>query len=262
MARSFPKNNEKFLVAFSFAKGQRDFVRSIAEALENKLGRGTVFLRRLVRLLSRRTRYRYQVTENLFGASELVIPCISEQYGAQFHTKAEHRAIRALGNKDPNRFLPLRMGDGEIPGIRLQDFYCADVRNLEPSEVTDLIVARLRLIDPALVREAIPADYVETKEPLPLSGTSVSLVKQSDQGSKVAAPAIKASSIATEPSTDSDSSSLLLAIEKVQAGLKEKELVVEFALNKSGLLLTPPPLSEAWKLERNTRSVKVCFFSQ
>jgi len=35
---------EKFLVAFSFAGQQRDFVRAIAEAVEGRLGSGTVFL--------------------------------------------------------------------------------------------------------------------------------------------------------------------------------------------------------------------------
>jgi hypothetical protein len=34
---------EKFLVAFSFAGEQRDLVRRIAEAVEQRLGRGTVF---------------------------------------------------------------------------------------------------------------------------------------------------------------------------------------------------------------------------
>jgi hypothetical protein len=40
-ARPLP---EKFQVAFSFAGEQRDLVRAVAEAVENKIGRGTVFL--------------------------------------------------------------------------------------------------------------------------------------------------------------------------------------------------------------------------
>jgi len=42
-ARKLPED-EKFLVAFSFSGEQRDLVRSIAEAVEKKLGPSTVFL--------------------------------------------------------------------------------------------------------------------------------------------------------------------------------------------------------------------------
>jgi hypothetical protein len=41
---------EKPLVAFSFAGEQRDLVRSIAEALEQRLGRGAVFFDEWYRL--------------------------------------------------------------------------------------------------------------------------------------------------------------------------------------------------------------------
>ena len=43
MSSTFRNVPDKFLVAFSFAGEQRELVRAIAEAVEQRLGRGTVF---------------------------------------------------------------------------------------------------------------------------------------------------------------------------------------------------------------------------
>ncbi len=43
MSSIFRNLPEKFLVAFSFAGEQRELVRAIAEAVEQRLGRGIVF---------------------------------------------------------------------------------------------------------------------------------------------------------------------------------------------------------------------------
>ena len=83
---------EKFLVAFSFAGEQRELVRSIAEAVEARLGRSKVFLDEWYEdyiagdgadlVLQRIYRER----------CELAVVCVSARYGNKPWTLAEHDA--------------------------------------------------------------------------------------------------------------------------------------------------------------------------
>jgi hypothetical protein len=148
---------DKFLVAFSFAGEQRDLVRSIAKAVEERLGEGTVFYDEW---------FEYYIAgddadirlQNVYSKrSVLVVPCVSERYGGKSWTRAEHKAIRALqltlyGTSDERsafRVLPLRVGDGDVPGI-FENTICPDVRKKMVGDVVELIVDRLNLIDPSL----------------------------------------------------------------------------------------------------------------
>jgi hypothetical protein len=155
-ARNLPEN-EKFLVAFSFAGEQRDLVRSIAEAVEKKLGPSTVFLDEW---------YEHYIAgndgdlklQNIYGdACGLAVVCISENYGEKLWTRAEHEAIRARqikargSNNESGKYeiLPIRVGDGEVPGIFFNTIV-PDARKKSTNETAELIVNRLRLIFPEL----------------------------------------------------------------------------------------------------------------
>ena len=168
---------EKFLVAFSFAGEQRDLVRSIAEAVERRLGRGTVFLDEWFQhyIAGNDADLRLQ---KLYGEQcELAIVCVSKRYGDKPWTRAEHAAIRARqmklqGSKvkgDEHRMLPIRVGEGDVEGI-LFNAILPDVRGKSADETTELIVGRLHLIIPSLKQEnaPLPADgsWPETPPPL------------------------------------------------------------------------------------------------
>jgi len=151
-ARPLP---ETFLVAFSFAGEQRDLVRSIAEAVEQLLGRGTVFYDDWFEhyIAGDDADLRLQ---NIYGKrSSLVVSCVSERYGGKPWTRAEHRAIRALqmqlyeskGEKASHRILPLRVGDGDVEGVPFNTI-CPDARRKPVAQTAELIVNRLRLIVP------------------------------------------------------------------------------------------------------------------
>ena len=165
---------EKFLVAFSFAGEQRDLVRSIATAVEQKLGEGTVFYDEW---------FEYYIAgddadirlQNVYSKlSMLVVPCVSERYGGKSWTRAEHKAIRALqmalyrtsDGRGEFRVLPLRVGDGDVPGI-FENTICPDVRKKELGDVVELILNRLHLIDPLLGASATapPAGSVWPETP-------------------------------------------------------------------------------------------------
>ena len=155
---------DKFLVAFSFAGEQRDLVRSVAEAVEQRLGYGKVFLDEW---------YEHYISG--FGAdlrlqgiykdrTELVVSCISERYGNKPWTLAEFEAIRALkmqlsaseAERDSLRILPLRVGEGDVKGIFVTAI-CPDIRE-KPVAQTELIINRLRLIRPDLDARSASAE--------------------------------------------------------------------------------------------------------
>lgn len=144
---------ERFRVAFSFAGAQRTQVTAVAEALEQRLGRGLVFLDDW---------YQAYVAghdadillQRIYGRnSDLVVMCIAAAYDDRPWTMVEHRALRALswgakaGSRQAMRVLPLRFGDGDVEGV-LSNTIAPDVRQLAPDEVADLVLARLHLVDP------------------------------------------------------------------------------------------------------------------
>jgi hypothetical protein len=147
---------DRFLVAFSFAGEQRPLVRSIAEAVEQLLGPGTVYFDEWFEYYIAGDDADLRLQEIYGSQSELVIPCISERFGGKPWTQAEHRAIRArqmqLGashdKRDAYRILPLRVGDGNVDGV-LFNTICPDVRSPKSiAQTAGLIINRLRLIVP------------------------------------------------------------------------------------------------------------------
>ena len=96
--------------------------------------------------------------------AKLVVPCISERYGGKPWTQAEHRAIRSLqmelsrqqDEKQQLRIFPLRVGEGDVKGV-FENTICPDVRKKSIAQAAELIVDRLRLIDPGAVSHAATA---------------------------------------------------------------------------------------------------------
>jgi hypothetical protein len=163
-ARDVP---ERFLVAFSFAGEQRDLVRQIAEAVEQRLGRGMVFYDDWFEHYIAGDDADLRLQSLYTKRAALVVSCISERYGGKPWTRAEHRAIRALqmqldgstDSKDAYRILPLRVGDGDVEGVPFNTI-CPDARNKPVAQTAELIVSRLRLIVP------VPAIEPPAAQPL------------------------------------------------------------------------------------------------
>ena len=153
-AREIP---DKFQVAFSFAGEQRDLVRSIAEAVERRLGRGTVFLDEWFEYYLAGNDADLKLQRLYSEQCELAVVCVSKRYGDKPWTKAEHAAIRARQMKlqesmvkgDEHRVLPIRVGDGNIEGI-LFNAIVPNVCERHADETTELIIERLLLIVPDL----------------------------------------------------------------------------------------------------------------
>jgi hypothetical protein len=149
--RSF---SERFLVAFSLAGEQREFVRPIAEAVEQLLGLGTVFFYEWYEGHLAATD-RDLVLKEIYGSrSEVVVMCPSADYGAKGWTLAEWESIRARhmklrepGDGAADRLLPMRVADGDVPGL-LENTIWVDARQRTPGYLADLVLHRVRKFVP------------------------------------------------------------------------------------------------------------------
>jgi hypothetical protein len=146
---------EKFLIAFSLAGEQRELVRSIAKAVETKLGQATVFLDEWFEHLIAGHDGELKLQNIYRKQCELVVVCVSEHYGGKSWTRAEHEAVRARQmelreskvDRDQFRILPIRVGEGEVEGI-LFNTIVPDVRTRPVTQTAKLILDRLSLIQP------------------------------------------------------------------------------------------------------------------
>jgi hypothetical protein len=159
---------EKFLVAFSYAGEQREVVRPIAEALEQRLGRGTVFYDRWfeAEIAGGPSDLKLQ---RIYGErAEMVVVCASRDYNAKSFTLAEWDAIRArymqlrvAGGDETNRVLPLQVGDGEVEGV-LGNTIWMEARQKAPRQVAEAILHRLRQFVPVA---GVPAVFLAETTP-------------------------------------------------------------------------------------------------
>ncbi len=140
----------RFAVAFSLAGEQRQVVLPVAQEVEAILGRSTVFYDDW---------YEYWIAgsdadlllQRLYGeGAELVVMCVSAAYGDKPWTRTEHRAVRgrlmqAATAADRHGIFPVRVGDGEVEGVLLNEIV-PDLRGKTAAEAAELIVARLNLV--------------------------------------------------------------------------------------------------------------------
>lgn len=155
---------ERFLVAFSFAGEQRNLVRSVAEAVEKIVGEGKVFFDDWFEYYIAGNDADIRLQTIYAERSALVIVCVSEHYGNKPWTQMEHEAIRALqmkirdseNEKQQLRILPLRVGDGEVKGINFNAIM-PDIRQKDVGQTVELIMNRLKLIEPNLENLTVKA---------------------------------------------------------------------------------------------------------
>jgi hypothetical protein len=146
------KITERFLVAFSFAGEERDFVRAVAAATEGRLGRGTVFFDEWFDAYIAGDGADLRL-EKIYERCALAVVCVSGHYGGKPWTLDEHATIRsrvmkaraAVSEKERLAVLPIRVGEGEVKGIP-DTAIVLDVRPRGPEGTAKLIVERFQLI--------------------------------------------------------------------------------------------------------------------
>ena len=148
-ARQLP---DRFLVAFSFAGEQRELVSSVATEVEQRLGEPNVFYDEWWEhyLAGGDADLKLQA---VYDQAALVVVCVSERYGNKEWTGAEHEAIRARQMKarvaavesEKLGVLPVRVGDGDVPGI-LFNTIVPDLRMMSHVDAAALVIDRLGLV--------------------------------------------------------------------------------------------------------------------
>jgi hypothetical protein len=143
--------SDKFLVSFSFAGEQRELVRAVAEAVEQRLGWGSVFYDEWFEADLAGSSADLKLQRNYVDRSEVVVFCPSAEYGKKPWTVVEWDAIRSRHMKlrvapEPDaadRILPLRVADGELEGL-LDNAIWVDARQRTPKYIADVIIHRLK----------------------------------------------------------------------------------------------------------------------
>ena len=138
------------MVAFSFAGEQRGLVLPVAQELESILGESSVFYDEWFEFLIAGADGDLELQKIYSAGAELVVVCVSGEYGSKGWPKAEHRAIRSLLIEAPSleasrRVLPLRVGDGDVEGV-LSNEIVPDLRKKSIAEAAELIIGRLNLV--------------------------------------------------------------------------------------------------------------------
>jgi hypothetical protein len=180
---------DKFKVAFSFAGEQRDLVRRIAEAVEARLGRSTVFFDEWYEAYIAGDSADILLQGIYCERCDLAVVCVSERYGGKPWTLAEHTAIRERVNrsrasdseKDRLGVLPIRVGDGDVKGSSSFTSIVPDVRPAAKSlgKTIKLILDRLRLVAPEIQQTIAspahppgPTNPYRTNPALPIASNS------------------------------------------------------------------------------------------
>jgi hypothetical protein len=140
---------ERFAVAFSLAGEQRELVLPVALEVEAILGTSTVFYDEW---------YEHWIAgsdadlllQELYGAAELVVMCVSGAYNDKPWTQIEYRAIRARDMQAVTvaarrKIFKVRVGDGKVEGV-LANEIVPDLRRKTATEAAEQIVARLNLV--------------------------------------------------------------------------------------------------------------------
>lgn len=166
--RQMPPPGTNFLVAFSFAGQERTLVEAIAEACENRLGRGTVFYDEWYEQYLAGFGSDLVLQDIYRSRCQMIVLGVSGSYAAKPWTQIEHATIRwrvsnwtvSIDPRDRFRYLPVRVGEGEVPGIEPNSITVEgrdrpgvdpDDRRTSAERVADMIVWRLQQIDQALV---------------------------------------------------------------------------------------------------------------
>jgi hypothetical protein len=148
-------NPERFLVAFSFAGEERSLVRPVAEALGDLLGREKIFYDDWYISYLAGENAEIKLQDIYKNRSMLVVSAVSESYGRKDYPLAEAQginALRVLIRRDTNeaaklRWLPLRVGEGDIEGVMAETTHMPDIRKITTLAATNLILERLAYID-------------------------------------------------------------------------------------------------------------------
>jgi hypothetical protein len=135
---------KRFTVALSFPGEYREFVKQVAEALAEELGRERVFYDAYYTAELARPNFDTYLQAIYHDQADLIVVFLCAEYEKKEWCGLEWRAVRdLLKTKQDEAIMRVRFDKTHIPGFFSIDGYL-DAQKLEPAEVAGLIIARLK----------------------------------------------------------------------------------------------------------------------
>ncbi|WP_395739924.1 TIR domain-containing protein [Prosthecobacter sp.] len=153
-----------FKVALSMASSSREIARSVAEACEARLGRGTVYFNEWYQYVAEEHSSDGTIQE-VFANAQMIVLGVDGSYSRNFWGVTGIEALRerlvtlqsSTDARDRLRFFPIRIGEGELADSFLRNTVILDARERSPEVIADMIVQRLAEIEaPSKVPAAEP----------------------------------------------------------------------------------------------------------
>ncbi len=132
---------ERFRVAFSFAGEQRPLVERLATAVENQLGRATVFYDDWFGHVLNGRNADLTLQRIYRDRCDMVVVCLSAEYGTKVWTSIEHEVVRHRYATEPLAVTLVRVGDGDVDGVPGNAIW-VDARH-DFDKAVDVILRRL-----------------------------------------------------------------------------------------------------------------------
>jgi hypothetical protein len=135
----------RFKVAFSFPGELRNYVKTVADAVKNKLPTGSVFYDEdFIAQLARPNLDNLLQTVYLKN-SDLIVVFLSEDYDKKMWCGIEWRAVRSfINNRSDETVMLVRADNSNIPGVFPHDGYI-DMSRFPPEQVAQFVLERVRL---------------------------------------------------------------------------------------------------------------------
>ena len=154
-----------FKVALSFPGESRDYVGKVAEELNHRLPKGSVFYDREFTAQLARPNLD-TLLQGVYGKqADLVVVFLSSDYDKKEWCGLEWRAIREIiKRRDDHTVMFMRFDDATVPGVMSLDGY-VDLRHHTPTEAEEFILERVRLAEQNVpVEPSAPTEVFRMKE--------------------------------------------------------------------------------------------------
>jgi tetratricopeptide (TPR) repeat protein len=144
-----PTKDRRFLVALSFPKEHRAYVREVANYLKETISEKQIFFDEWYEAELAQPDLDTYLQSIYAQDSHLVVPFFGENYnGRMWCARVEWRAIRSevyLKPRDPRYLMAMRFDDADVDGFLPIDGYVS-IRNRPPSAIGHLILQRLQFM--------------------------------------------------------------------------------------------------------------------
>lgn len=139
------EQKNRFIVAFTFAGENRQFVEQVADEVSSRFGRQRVFYDAFYEAELARPNLDTYLQNIYHNQSDLLVVFLCENYSSKEWCSLEWRAIRDLiKQKNDDRIIFVKMGNFEVGGVFSIDGYLDGTKN-SPQKIAQRIIERANM---------------------------------------------------------------------------------------------------------------------